>query len=325
MRRILVLIALFAVIIVIGISVLFHNRVSSLENLAEYNDKQVSMAPIQAQTKPQLLVDGTGAIYEWSNHTLWKPGKSAPIAQVPNAVFPLSEGVGFIKEHCLCQWSSIGTEMIANNVSAACWDGASFVWMDANCSVFEMTEQGKRQIFEIDKEQLGEPEIMLASSRWIILGPYGNRNFFQSLLIYDRQKNQSSLVSLSMDGRDCAFLCEDNLIKIGGAQDIFCNLDLVSLEKTNYASGIVADQGDVTASAAYDQEHRVFYVSVCSKPELPEFYEINTATFALNLQNNTIDRINNRFFGCLGIRNGSVYGAEEGLFGSWKTVLLSNK
>ena len=326
MRRILILIVVTTAIIMIGIAALFHNRSDSMENLVIYNDKQVSMAPIQSQTEPQLLADGNGTVYEWSNHSLRKHGESASIVDLPSAVFPVSDGIGFIKNHCLYHYNTpIGTKKIANNVSTACWDGENYIWVDKeqHC-VYEMANGGNRIILALDEKSLGEPEIILASSKWIIIGPYRNGNYYQSLLIYDRQEELSTVSSINCDGCDYAFLCEDRLIKIGGKQDTFCCFDLKNFEKTNYETGIVASQGVITASAAYNQSSGVFYVSVNSKPEQPEYYESNAATIAINFHNNSINIINNQFYN-LGISNGSVYGIKNGLFGYWKTVLLSNK
>lgn len=325
MKRLYMVFTILAITIIICSVLTFSSNDNHLvESLAIYNNAQVSIAPIQHQSQKILFADGVGTVYEWSNHTLRKHSENSEITKLPTAFFPVDYGVGYIDDGSLYHWTSSGTEKIAEGVTIACWDGKDFLWMnESHSTIFERSDGKKQQLLYIDAQQLGEPVIMLASEKWIILGSYRSEGRFQNTLVYDRQEKLSTSVPLYLDGNDYAYLCDDKLIKIGGKQDTFCCLDLSDMELTKFESGIEADQGVIAASAAYDQTHRVFYVSVFSEPEQPEFYESNSATFAINFQNKSIERIDNYFYSALGISNGDVFGVRRGLFGAWKTVMLS--
>lgn len=326
MKRLYIFFTILIVLIVLCALILFSGNAAHMERLGIDNNAEVSAAPIQHQTKTLLFADGDGAVCEWSNHILRQHGGIREKITLPAAFFPVDHGVGYLSDGSLWHWSSDGTEKIAEGVALACWDGKDFLWLDADHSAVFGSYDGKtQQIFDIGPEKLGEPLIMAASDRWIILGSYRNGNFFTDTLVYDRKEKMSTSVPLSLDGNDYAYLWEDKLIKIGGSQDTFCCLDLSNLEITQFESGITADQGVITASAAYDQTRRVLYVSVFSEPELPEFYESNSATFAINLSDQSIERVDDNFYSALGIKDGAVFGVKKGLFGTWKSVELSNK
>lgn len=326
MKRLYIFFTILIVLIVLCALILFSGNAAHMERLGIDNNAEVSAAPIQHQTKTLLFADGDGAVYEWSNHSLRQHGGNSKKINLPAAFFPVDHGVGYISDGNLYHWSPGGTEKIEDGVALACWDGKGFLWLDEDCSaVFGISDGKKQQILAIDPKKLGEPLIMIASDRWIILGSYRNGNFPQDTFVYDRKEKLSTSVPLSMHGNDYAYLCDDKLIKIGGSQDTFCCLDLSNLEITQFESGIAADQGVITASAAYDQTEQVLYVSVFSKPELPEFYESNSATFAINLSDQSIERVDDNFYSALGIKDGAVFGVKKGLFGTWKSVELSNK
>ena len=324
MKRSYWVLTILAIMIIVCIVSLFSCGFTYLDSSVISNNAEVSVAPIQHQTKTLLFADDAGTVYEWSNHSLRQHGGNSKKINLPAAFFPVDHGVGYISDGNLYHWSSGGTEKIEDGVALACWDGKGFLWLDEDCSaVFGISDGKKQQILAIDPKKLGEPLIMIASDRWIILGSYRNGNFPQDTFVYDRKEKLSTSVPLSMHGNDYAYLCDDKLIKIGGSQDTFCCLDLSNLEITQFESGIAADQGVITASAAYDQTEQVLYVSVFSKPELPEFYESNSATFAIDLVSKSMERIDNYFYSALGIRDGDVFGVNKGLFGLWKTFNLS--
>ena len=285
---------------------------------------EISASPLQSWSAPRLFADCSGTTYEWSDHALKRLGDGTALEKSPSSVFPAYDGIGFVDNGCLYRWTSGGVERIAENVSAACWDEESFLWLDRDLRVVSGTANGEKlQLLSVDEGQLGEPMILLASENWIVLGAYRNGNFFQDTFVYDRRKKTGTSVSLYLDGSDFAFLCDDKLIKIGGSQDTFCSLDLNTLEKTNYDASLTADQGTITASAAYDRTKGIVFVSVYSKPERPEFYETNAATFAVDLQNRSISKIDDHYYPGLAVSYGCVYGVKKGLLGAWRTVLLA--
>lgn len=323
MKRFIRALFVLPVVMVLGILLLLFRwgKIGNHVALAQSYD-QIQVSPIQSQTKPVLFSDRGGTVFEWSNHVLREHGESNVIEQLPSAIIPVDNGVGFIKDHCLYHWTSSNLELIAENVSIGCWDGSAFLWLANDGRIISGMSNDRQQIVEFDLDQLGEPVLMVASEKWIILGSFRNGNYYLNSYIYDRQKKLGTAVSLSMDGRDYAVICDDKLIKIGGLYDTFCCLDLNSLEKTSYDSGIVADQGDVSTSTAYDKTRGILYVSVNSRPELPDFYEENAATFAVDLQNNTLEILDNQFYSGLSISEGNLYGTRKRFFGIWTTALL---
>ena len=317
--KIILCIAVYAVCL---ISAWFWSRYFVINQTRSlFADNQVSFTCAAAENIFSInkFTDNEGNIYQRNHDCIEQMKKKRKADEVvttfAESVFPCDHGIGFVDNWTLYYWADGNRNLIAEHVSDACWDGTGFVWYDrSNNTVMSQTNGAAKELFHMDPSQLGVPIALLASEKWVIISPaFTSSGSYRGTFVFNRKSGILSSCSMRYDGYDTAFLCEDKLIKIGGNQNTFCVLDLESMDLKNFASDVIASQGTVTASAAYDKGKHVFYVSVYSKPELPEFYRINSGTYEIDLENNTIQKLNARYYYmlCFNEKNQQLYGAKN--------------
>lgn len=320
MRKRVPIIICISVLTVLLIVAWFWSRVFVIEyiqSLYSENPVSFSCAPMENVFSINKFTDFEGNIYQRSHSCieLVKRRKNEEVSTFVESVFPCDQGIGFIDDWMLYHWNNGNRNLIAEHVSDACWDGTGFVWYDRSKNTIMWKTSGEaKELFHMDPSQLGVPITMLASDRWVIISPaYTSSTGYHGTFVFDRKNGILSSSFMRFDGYDTAFMCNDKLVKIGGNQDTFCVLDLETMNLTEFKTDIVASQGTVTASAAYDKEKQILYVSVYSKPELPEFYSVNTGTFAIDLEKSTIQKLNGRYYYmlCFNEQNQHLYGARD--------------
>lgn len=295
LRLIICIFVLLSVMILLRVNLLHKTKILQFENKSV-----VSNSPFQDWSTDIKFSDQKGNVFETKRQTLFqlKIMKNIPISTKAQCVFPCDEGVGFIENDKLTYWNEGRIMVIAESVSIACWDSHGFVWLNQEKNeVMSYDEGGEKVLFKVYPGQLGVPLILVANKRWVVIASAISENgFYNDTVIFDRQNKSLSSFYLHLDGRDAAFLCENKLIKVGGSQSTFCVLDLISFKLIEMKNDLIADQGNVTASAAYDETEKVFYVSAVSKPELPDFYDVNAATYSIDFGSMTSEKLNKEYY-----------------------------
>lgn len=208
--------------------------------------------------------------------------------------FPVSQGVAYLRNGALCLFDGSVEMTIAEDVVCACWDGRSFVWLSREDGAVYCLRDGIKESLPFPEFEYSDSQmVILATEQYVLITPVWLPQRPHQLLVYHRATEQTDIYPVIVDKYDACFLADSTFFSIG---EYAFALDLQSREQSDLNLGIVAEQGTVLARAVNLQEQGCLYLSVCSKPELPWFYNDNYGTFQIDLRSLDVLTIDDQYY-----------------------------
>lgn len=277
--------------------------------------------PEYASNHTLTFLDRKGHPYMLNNRSTvfrYYLGIPIPIGKARIAV-PMDDGVACLFDGNVSILQGLQRNELEGNYEEICWDGSSLILYDDTTNAVYSYQSGKiEQLFSFPNEnpKLITPCSLLASKKWIVFSEGSGAG---SVIRIMNRATQECMTYNDLDIHDNIlrmFLCHDSLIFVGGFQkeETLIIFDLnTGTRQTNEIWSDYCDESLVNASAVYDEQKMMLFLSSNMAP-LPFTMEKSASkTITVDIRSNTINVLNRRYYSALFQKNGKLYGIQNGL------------
>ena len=277
-------------------------------------ESQRSMVFLDSSGHPYLLGCDSNILFQY------RLGIPIPIGWVEYAV-PTDEGVAYKSygnSKSIYLHRYLRKQIIGGDYTDIAWDGTHLLLLNKNTGEVFTYSDGVAELLCQTEPQEADLQCLsfLASDRWIVICSGEQRDGV--LQIYDRQEKEIKKLSIYAESDSLKlFLNNEMLIIVGGYYKDYTLtvIDLATNETYGFDLDITYGQEiPINASAVMSEDQSTLYISIAADP-LPylSFLDMEAITIAVNLNDCTYEKINEKFYTSMFLKNGELYGIKNSI------------